>query len=175
VSVRTSGDPLAAAGAIRERVQSIAANVPVSAPRTLSSQVERSLAAERLIARLLSAFAAVALVLASVGLYGVLGYAVARRTAEIGLRLALGATRRQVLRSVLGQSLAVVGAGLAIGLPATLLLSSPLRGLLYGIAPSDPRILLAASACLLAVGLTAAAVPAMRAARVDPIVALRHE
>jgi len=175
LSVRTSDDPLAAAAAIRDRVQAIAAKVPVSPPRTLSSQVERSLTAERFIARLLSAFAAVALVLASVGLYGVLGYTVARRTAEMGLRLALGATRGELLRSVLRQSLLVVCAGLAIGAPATLLLSGPLSGLLYGVAPSDPRILSGAMACLLLVGVAAAAVPAWRAARVDPLVALRHE
>jgi len=114
-------------------------------------------------------------VLASVGLYGVLGYAVARRTAEMGLRLALGATRGELLRSVLRQSLLVVGAGLAIGLPATSLLATPLRGLLYGVAPYDPRVLAGAVACLLAVGIAAAAVPALRAARVDPLVALRHE
>jgi predicted permease len=175
LSVRTSADPLAAAAAIRDRVQTLAANVPVSPPRTLSSQVERSLASERLIAQLLSAFAIVALVLASVGLYGVLGHAVARRTAEMGLRLALGATRGGLLRSVLLQSVRVVGAGLAIGLPATTLLSSPLRGLLYGVAPSDPRILAGAAACLFVVGVAAAVVPAMRAARVDPLVALRHD
>jgi predicted permease len=172
LSLRTSADPLAAAAAIRNGVQTIAANVPVS---PLSSQVERSFASERLIARLLSAFAIVALVLASVGLYGVLGHAVARRTAEMGLRLALGATRGEILRSVLTQSVRVVAAGLAIGLPATTLLSAPLRGLLYGVGPSDPRILAGAAACLLAVGVAAAIVPAMRAARVDPLVALRHE
>jgi predicted lysophospholipase L1 biosynthesis ABC-type transport system permease subunit len=175
LSVRTAGDPLALARPIRERVQSLGASVPVSPPRTLVSQVERSLGSERLIARLLSAFGVVALVLASVGLYGVLGYAVARRTAEIGLRLALGATRRAVLRSVLQQSMRIVGIGLAIGLPATTLLSRPLDGLLFGVAPYDPRILAGAVICLVAVGLAAAAVPALRAARVDPLVALRHE
>jgi predicted permease len=175
LSVRTSGDPLAATAAIGARVRALAADVPVSPPRTLSSQVERSLAAERLIARLLGAFAIVALVLAAVGLYGVLGYAVARRTAEMGLRLALGATRGQLLRSVLRQSLLVVGTGLAIGLPATTLLTGPLRGLLYGVAPYDPRILAGAIASMVAVAVAAAAIPALRAARVDPLVALRHE
>jgi predicted permease len=175
LSVRTSGDPLAVARTIRERIQSVAATVPVSEPRTMSSQVERSLAAERLIARLLSAFAILALVLASVGLYGVLGYAVARRAAEIGVRLALGATPRDVVRLVVGRSLGVVAIGLGVGLPATLLLSKPLAGLLYGVEPSDPLILSAAAGCLVLSGLAAAAIPARRAARVDPLVALRHE
>jgi putative ABC transport system permease protein len=175
LSVRTSETPLALAAAITDRVRSAAANVPVSPPRTMTSQVERSLTGERLIARLLVAFAGLALVLASVGLYGVLGYSVTRRTAEIGLRLALGASRADVLRSVLRQSLAVVVAGLAIGAPATMLLSKPLAGLLYGVAPTDPRILTGAAVSLILVGLAAAAVPAARAARVDPLIALRHE
>ena len=120
-------------------MQSVAADVPVSQVRTLSSQVDRSLVNERLIARLLSAFAVLALILAAVGLYGVLGYSVARRTGEIGLRLALGATRGGVLRSVLRQSRDRRGdrfGGRAS--PAAMLLSRPLSGLLYGVTPSDP-------------------------------------
>jgi predicted lysophospholipase L1 biosynthesis ABC-type transport system permease subunit len=175
LSVRTSGAPLALAVAIAERARSAGATVPISRPRTFTSQVERSLTGERLIARLLVVFAVLALVLASVGLYGVLGYAVARRTAEIGLRLALGASRGDVLRSILRRSLIVVLAGLVIGVPATMLLSKPLAGLLYGVAPTDPRILAGAAVCLVVVGLAAAAVPALRAARVDPLTALRHE
>jgi predicted permease len=175
LSVRTSGDPLAVASAIRERVQSVAAAVPVSQPRTLSSQVDRTLRTERLIAWLLGAFAVLALVLASVGLYGVLGYSVARRTSEIGLRLALGATRAAVLRSVLRQSVVVVAIGSAVGVPASLLLSRPLAGLLYGVTPSDPAVLAGATGCLFIVAVMAAAVPAWRAARVDPLIALRHE
>lgn len=175
LSVRTAGDPLAVASSIREQVRSVAAAVPVSAPRTLSSQVDRSLRTERLIAWLLGAFAVVALALASLGLYGVLGYSVARRTSEIGLRLALGATRGAVLRAVLRQSLAVVAIGLAVGMPASLLLARPLSGLLYGVTPSDPTVLAGAAGCLVAVALAAAALPAWRAARVDPIIALRHE
>jgi putative ABC transport system permease protein len=175
LSIRTSGDPLSFVPAIGDRVQSIAANVPVSPPRTLSSQVERSLVRERLVARLLGAFAVLALILASVGLYGVLGYSVARRTGEIGVRLALGATRGGVLRSVLLQSAIVVAIGSAAGVPATLLLSRPLAGLLYGVTASDPRVLAGAVGCLFLVAMAAAAVPAWRAARVDPLVALRHE
>ncbi|HYT68857.1 MAG TPA: FtsX-like permease family protein, partial [Vicinamibacterales bacterium] len=175
LSVRTSGEPLALASAIRDQVQSIAQAVPVSQARTLSSQVERSLATERLIARLLSAFAVLALVLASVGLYGVLGYSVARRTGEIGLRLALGATRSAVLRSVLRQSLIVVTIGSAAGIPAAMLSARSLSSLLYGVTSSDVRVLGGAVASLLAVATIAAAFPAWRASRVDPLVALRHE
>jgi predicted permease len=175
LSIRTSGDPLAFVPAVRDRVQSVAADVPVSESRTLSSQVERSLVRERLVARLLGAFAVLALVLASVGLYGVLGYSVARRTGEIGVRLALGATRGGVLRSVLRQSAIVVAIGSAAGVPATMLLARPLAGLLYGVTASDPGVIAGAVGCLFLVAMAAAAVPAWRAARVDPLVALRHE
>jgi predicted permease len=175
LSIRTAGEPLMLAGAIRDRLQAIAATVPISPPRTLTSQIERSLVNERLVARMLSGFAVLALVLASIGLHGVLGYAVTRRTGEIGLRLALGATPGGVLRSVLAQSLTAVAAGSAIGLPATLALSGSLSGLLYGVAPSNPFVLAGAVASLLLVATAAAAVPAWRAARVDPLVALRHE
>ena len=174
LSVRTSGEPMALVAAIQARVESVAASVPVSQPRTLSSQVDRSLVNERLIARLLSAFAILALVLAAVGLYGVLGYSVERRTAEIGLRLALGATRGGVLRSVLRQSAVVVAIGSSVGMAATQLLSRPLSGLLYGVATSDPGVLALSALCLFIVAMAAATIPAWRAARVDPLVALRQ-
>jgi predicted permease len=175
LAVRTSGPPLALAEEVRREVESVGSAVPISRVRTLSSQVERSLRTERLVARLLGAFAVLALTLASVGLYGVLGYSVARRTSEIGLRLALGATRGAVLRSVLRQSLVAVAIGSAVGVPSSLLLSRPLAGLLYGVTPSDPPVLAVAVGCLFVVALTAAAIPAWRAARVDPLIALRHE
>jgi predicted permease len=175
LSVRTAGEPMAFATAIRARVESVAASVPITPARTLSSQVDRSLVNERLIARLLSAFAILALILAAVGLYGVLGYSVERRTGEIGLRLALGATRGGVLRSVLRQSATVVAIGSSVGVAATQLLKRPLSGLLYGVTTSDPAVLTLAAACLFIVAMAAAAVPAWRAARVDPLVALRQE
>ena len=175
LAVRTSGAPLALADAVRRQVEAVSAVVPVSPVRTLSSQVERTLRTERLVAQLLGAFAVLALALASVGLYGVLGYSVARRTSEIGLRLALGAPRGAVLRSVLRQSLVVVTIGSAVGVPASMLLSRPLSGLLYGVTPSDPTVLAGAVGCLFLTAVMAAAVPAWRAARVDPLVALRHE
>jgi predicted permease len=175
LSVRTAGEPMAFATAIRARVESVAASVPISPARSLASQVDRSLVTERLIARLLSAFAILALILAAVGLYGVLGYSVERRTGEIGLRLALGATRGGVLRSVLRQSAIVVAIGSSVGVAATQLLSRPLSGLLYGVTTSDPAVLALAAGSLFIVAMAAAAIPAWRAARVDPLVALRQE
>jgi predicted permease len=175
LAVRTLGAPFTFADIVRERVTSIAPAVPVSRGRTLASQLESSMGTERLIAQLLSAFALLSLGLAAVGLYGVLGYSVARRTSEIGVRLALGATPAGVLRAVLRQAAMMVLVGSAIGVPGALLLSRFLTGLLYGVTPADPPVLGFAVSCLFLVAIAAAAVPAWRAARVDPLVALRHE
>lgn len=175
LAVRTAGMPLLLAGELRRRVTAVAPDVPVSRVRTLANQLERSLGSERLVARLLGAFAILSLGLASLGLYGVLGYAVARRTSEIGVRLAPGATRLGVLRATLGQASMMVVAGSAIGIPAALLFSKPLGHLLYGVTPADPRVLAGSVACLFVVALAAAAAPAWRAARVDPVVALRYD
>ena len=174
LSVRTTGDTAQLADALRKELQSMAP-VPVSQPRTLSIQFERSLVIERLVARLLVAFAAVALVLAAVGLYGVLGHNVGRRVPEIGVRLALGATRGAVVRSVLRESWIAVAAGSVVGLPLAILLSRVLETLLYGVSPWDARVLLGAVACMLIVATAAAAVPAWRASRVEPLTALRQE
>jgi predicted permease len=175
LAVRTLGAPFTFADIVRERVTSIAPAVPVSRGRTLATQLESSMGTERLIAQLLSAFALLSLGLAAVGLYGVLGYSVARRTSEIGVRLALGATPAGVLRAVLRQAAMMVLVGSAIGVPGALLLSRFLTGLLYGVTPADPPVLGFAVSCLFLVAIAAAAVPAWRAARVDPLVALRHE
>ena len=174
LSVRTSGDSANLAELIRTELQSIAP-VPVSAARPLTIQLERSLVTERLVVRLLVAFAGLALLLAAVGLYGVLGHHVERRMAEIGVRLALGATRGAVLRSVLRESWVAVAAGSVVGLPLAALLSRVLETLLYQISPWDARVLVGAVVCLMLVATTAAAVPAWRASRVEPLVALRHE
>ena len=174
LSVRTMGDTDDLARVVRRELQALAP-VPVSAARMLSIQLERSLVAERLVARLLVAFAALALLLAAVGLYGVLGHNVGRRMPEIGVRLALGATRGAVLRSVLRESWIAVAAGSIVGLPLAVLLSRSLEALLYQVSPWDARVLLAAVACVLLVATTAAAVPAWRASRVEPLAALRQE
>jgi macrolide transport system ATP-binding/permease protein len=174
LTIRTTGDPRLLAPVIRREVQSIAAAVRVPQPRTLTGQIDQSLVTERLVGRLLGAFAALALLLAAVGLYGVLGYSVARRTGEIGLRLALGAERTAVLQGVLRESAVLAAIGSGFGVPASLLLSRALESLLFDVKPSDPIILTACVVSLFAVALVAAAVPAWRASRVDPMVALRR-
>jgi predicted permease len=174
LAVRTTGDGADLAQAVRKEVQSIAP-VPVSQPRPLAIQFERSIVTERLVARLLVAFAVLALLLAAVGLYGVQGHQVGRRIPEIGVRYALGATPGAVLRSVLRESWIAVIIGSLVGLPLAVMLSSGLESLLYGVSRWDARVLLTASACVLFVATIAAVVPAVRASRIDPLAALRHE
>lgn len=175
LAVRTYGDPAAFLSTVRRELQSIAAAVPITRVATLAEQIDRSLAMERLMTRLLGAFAFLALLLAMVGLYGVLAYAVTRRTGEIGIRLALGATRGDVLWSVLRESWMLVAIGVAIGVPASLAATRFLSSWLYGVTPTDPWTLAGVVVCLFIVALAAASQPARRAMRVDPLVALRYE
>jgi predicted permease len=174
LTMKTDGDPLAVAETVRRALQDVAA-IPVGQPITLAAQIDRTIVKERLIARVLGAFAFVALVLAAVGLYGVLAYAVTRRRSEIGVRLALGATRGRVLRPVLAESARLVALGVAVGIPAALLLTRVLSNVLYGVTPTDGTVLGGVVLLLCAVAIAAAAVPAWRASRVDPLIALRSE
>jgi putative ABC transport system permease protein len=141
----------------------------------LTEQVDQSLAGERLLLRLCVVFGALALLLACVGLYGVIAYSVAQRTTEIGVRVALGATPLGIMRSVLRDTLILVVLGVAIGIPAALAAGRLLLSFLYGLTPRDPATLTLATGILLAAAALAAALPALRAARVDPNVALRYE
>jgi putative ABC transport system permease protein len=175
LAVSTATDPAALAPVLRREVQAVAATVPIAQGSTLSAQIDRSLAKERLMARILTGFATLALLLASVGLYGVLGYFVTRRTHEIGIRLALGATRATVLWAVLRESWTLVAIGVAVGLPAAIVVTRVLSTLLFGVTPTDPWVLGGACVCLFAVALIAAGQPAWRAVRVDPLTALRYE
>jgi len=161
--------------ALREAVRQVDANLPMLDVRTQDEQIAANLRQERIFAMLTSGFGVLALVLACVGVYGVMAYSVARRTSEIGIRLALGAPRRQVLAMVLREAgwLGVVGVG--AGLAAALLLARVVKSMLYGIAPDDPLTMAGGVVVLMGAALLASWIPARRAAGVEPMVALRHE
>jgi predicted permease len=173
--VRTSGDPMALAAPVRAEVRRLDPNLPVAGVRPMTAVVDASMATPRLTGSLLALFAALALSLASVGVAGVLAYLVSRRRREIGIRMALGASRAEVMALVVRRGLATAGAGILAGGAAALFLTRLMEGLLFGVAPRDPATFAAASGALLLVALLASAVPAMRAARVDPLEALRTE
>jgi predicted permease len=175
IEIRTTPDPTSTAASARRALQELDRNLSVTGISTLSEQVDESLNKEHLIARLSSFFGLLALVLACVGLYGLLAYRVARRTNEIGIRMALGAGRRQVLWMVLGESLALVGVGVAIGLAMALAATRFISSQLYGVKPTDPATIAAATMVLAAVAVFAAYIPARRATKIDPMEALRYE
>jgi len=158
---------------IRAAVRAGDATVPVTNVRSLEALVGESVAGSRALALLLSAFAAVALALGALGVYGVLAYSVQRRAREISVRLALGATAGEVRRLVLKEGLTLLAAGAAIGVPLALMLGGAIRGVLYGVTTTDPVSMIVAPALLVAVGLAAAYLPARRASRVDPAETLR--
>jgi len=173
--LRTAMPLMAIAGAVQRVVASIDRNVPVAEMRTQEDQIRETLGTERMFAGVVSSFGAIAALLAAIGLYGVMAYVVTRRTSEIGIRLALGANRGDVQWMVLRDSLWMVAAGLAVGIPAALALTKLVRASLYGIQPNDPLSFLAAGLLMATVAGMAAWIPARRAARVDPMRALRCE
>jgi ABC-type antimicrobial peptide transport system permease subunit len=142
---------------------------------TLDERIGRETARPRFLGWLMGIFAAMALILAAIGIYGVISYGVSRRTREIGLRMALGANRREVLRAVLGRSVALLGCGVLLGIAAGLALTRSIATLIYDMSATDPLTFTAAAALLMAVGVMACLVPAARASRIDPAVALREE
>jgi putative ABC transport system permease protein len=173
--VRTSSGPDAAFGAIREALRQLDPNVPLVRPRTMASQIDQSLLNERLIAILSTAFGALATLLAVIGLYGVMAFTVARRTREIGVRMALGAVRGDVVWLVMREVLALVGAGVGLGLLAAWGLNRLVSSQLYGITANDPLTTAGAAALLAVVAMLAGYLPARRATRVNPVLALRYE
>lgn len=173
--VRTSGDPERLAAPVRAAIRAADPNLPVLALRTMEDVVGSTVAERRLQVLLTATFAAVALLLGAVGLYGVVSYAVARRTREIGLRLALGAPRLDVMRSVFAHGMPPVLAGLATGQLAAVAAATSLRSLLFGVAPLDPLSLGTVALVLMVTAGLACYLPARRAASLDPLVALRHE
>jgi putative ABC transport system permease protein len=173
--VRATHDPATLAGSLREAAASLDRTVPVSEIRTLDQLFASSVATSRFTTLLLAAFAGVALTLAAIGIYGVLSYAVSRRAREIGVRMALGARRVDVLRMVLGHAALVAGAGLVGGVAAALATTHVLEGLLFGVTRTDTATFAVVPVLLAGVSMLAAYVPASRATRVDPAIALRLE
>ncbi|MBZ5633315.1 MAG: ABC transporter permease [Acidobacteriia bacterium] len=173
--VRTTGDPHRYKAAILQMLKEFNRDVAVTAWDSIEDRVERSVNQERFLATLLSTFGSLALILAAVGLFGVMAYAVVRRTGEIGIRMALGARRETVVAMVLRESLLLTGAGVAVGIIAALASRKLLSGFLFGLTANDPATIATVSAILLGVALLAGYVPACRASRIDPLIALRHE
>jgi putative ABC transport system permease protein len=163
------------AASVREQVHQLDKDQSVADMQTLVQVVSASLAQPRLNTLLLAGFAALALLLAAIGVYGVISYSVAQRTREIGIRMALGATRGKVFRLVVGEGLLLTLVGLGVGLVAASGLARLMTSLLYGVPPSDPVTFLAVSLLLAGVALLASYIPARRAMKVDPMVALRYE
>jgi predicted permease len=160
---------------IGEQVQSVDPTLPVSGAQTLSETVSASLSERRFSMQIVALFALTALLLAALGIYGVISYMVSERTHEIGIRIALGATRRNILRAVLRQGLGLAIAGGAVGLVGALIVSHLMAGMLYGVRPTDPLTFAGVALLLIGVALLACYIPARRAIHVDPLVALRHE
>jgi putative ABC transport system permease protein len=173
--VRTAVPPMSLTDAVRAEVYAVDSSLPVSNVSTLDAIVAKSISQQRFYMLLLTIFAGVALVLAAVGIFGVLSYAVSQRTREIGIRMALGAQGGTVIRLIVRQAMLLVAAGVAVGLTLGLLLSQTMAKMLFAIKPTDPATYIAVSVTLAAVSLFASWLPARRATRVDPIVALRSE
>jgi len=175
VVIRTAMDPLRLAPSLRGAVHELDKELPVSEIGTLTGNIAHSTRERRFTAALVAGFAALALVLAAVGIYGLISYTVAGRTREIGVRMALGAGRTTILAMVLKRALLLAGAGVAIGVAGSLALTRLLGSLLFGVSATDPAVFAGVSLFLLAVAALAGYLPARRAASVDPLIALRHE
>ena len=173
--LRTTGDPLSLIRPLHGQLAVMDKNIPLFKVQTFDDLVLASAAAPRFQTLLVTGFAAIALGLSAIGLYAVLSYMVAQRTLEIGLRIALGAQRSDILRLILRRGLALAVIGLGIGVFASLTLTRFMAGLLYEVRPFDPLSLLAVSAVLLAVAVVASSAPALRAARLDPMTTLRQQ
>jgi predicted permease len=175
LAIRTAGDPLSLGTVVRQAIWAVDADQPISNIKTMDDIIATEVSQRRLRMSLLATFAAVALLLASLGIYGVLSYAVTQRTPEIGMRMALGARPGDVLRMVLTDGMRLSLVGLGIGLAASLASTRVMSNLLFGVSATDPLTFVAVSLLLMSVSLIACYVPARRATRIDPLIALRHE
>ena len=173
--VSAAGDPAALVASVRNEMRALNKDIPVFSVQTMEERIGGQLAADRMIAVLLSIFGGGALLLAAIGIYGVMGYAVARRTREIGIRVALGAERRDILRLILGQGLLLIAIGAGVGLVLALAATRVLQSLLFGVSATDPVTFAFVLFVLVSVALLACYLPARRATKVDPLVALRYE
>jgi ABC-type antimicrobial peptide transport system permease subunit len=173
--LRTAGSPAAITAAVREAVRQVDPNLPVMDVTTQIEQIEMRFAQEKVLAQAYTLFGGLALVVASVGLFGLMSYSVSRRTNEIGIRMALGAQRYDVLRLVMRESMVLVVIGIVVGLAVAAGASHYIATLLYGLPPRDPMSLVLAVAVMIVVSAIAGYLPARRASRVDPMVALHYE
>jgi ABC-type antimicrobial peptide transport system permease subunit len=173
--VRTLAKPMAMARTVEGAIHAINPALPVYGERSLEQSISVAYFGQRMGGSLLGVFGGLALALAAVGLYGVLAYSVTQRSREVGIRMALGAARGDVLRLILGQGLWLAGIGLAIGLVVSIAVTRLMSALLFGVSPRDPATLLVVSILLVAVSLAASFLPAYRATKIDPILAIRHE
>jgi putative ABC transport system permease protein len=174
ITIRTEGPPEAAAGTLRSVMASVDKNIALANVMTMSDAASRSMASDRMLAVLLTAFAGLALALAAIGIFGVLSYSIEQRTHELGVRLAIGAQKRDVLLLVLAETTPLVVAGVAIGLGAGFALTRVMRAMLFEVQPTDVATFTSVAVVLTLVALVAAMVPARRAARIDPVIALRR-
>jgi putative ABC transport system permease protein len=173
--IRTRGEPLALVGALRQAVREVDPALPLYQVGTMDDRITDSLAQSRFSTALLVVFGGIALLLAAIGVYGVISYGVAQRTQEIGIRVALGAQKSDVLKMILRHGSRLAGAGLLVGLGGALLVARLLQTLLFQISPTDPPTFAAGTLVLSVVAVAAALLPGLRAARVDPAIALRYE
>ena len=175
VELRTASDPATVLQSVRNTVQSLDRDLPLIDVRTMKEQIRSTLADEQTLAELACAFGVLALVLASIGIYGIMAYSVSTRTSEIGLRIAFGAQPTSVVTAILRESIVLTLVGIVLGLGAALGMVRFIGSILYGLGAADPLTAACTTLLLLTVSIVAAAVPARRASQIDPIRALRHE